>query len=457
MTSFLPIEPSESSERSFQPLPTLPPASIDLEEAVLGAILLDPEAIGRVEPILTPGDFYVEANSIFYRAALSLKRKGLPTDMTFMLNHLKDAGTLEKIGGAARIVSLVDRVVSSANVDQYALLVQEKSERRRLIAVSNDLIRVAHDTKKPITDVFGYSEQRILHITQGRKTNEGLEASSDLLISAFGEIESNSLKEGGVHGLTCGLYDLDNLTMGFQRSDLIIPAGRPAMGKTSFAIQVARNIAAIHSLPIAIFSLEMSKAQLMYRLISMEIEVESQRLRSGRLTEHEWEKLNHGIGKLSSLPLFIDDTPSIGVSEIRSKCRRLMAETRKELGLVLVDYLQLMESDGDGRVQELSKITRGLKGLARELNVPVMALSQLSRNVESRTNKRPMMSDLRESGSLEQDADLVMMLYRHSYYEPEDVESRGIAEVIVAKHRNGPVGTVKLLFDPQFTRFRNCA
>mgnify|MGYP003336700820 CR=1 FL=1 len=278
---------------------------------------------------------------------------------------------------------------------------------------------------------------------------------ADILIDTFSEIEQRSL---GVvlPGVPCGFYDLDAMTQGFQRSDLIIAAGRPSMGKTSFVLNMARNIAALQKLPVAIYSLEMSKLQLVYRLLSSEVEMESSRLRTGRIAQNEWEKLGHAISLLSQMPIFIDDTPNISVTEMRSKCRRLQAEQGGALGLILIDYLQLMEGGSDNRVQELSKITRSLKGLARELNVPIIALSQLSRGVESRTNKRPMMSDLRESGSIEQDADLIMMLYREEYYEP-DTPDRGIAEVIVTKHRNGPTGTVKLLFEPQFTRFRNLA
>jgi replicative DNA helicase len=283
----------------------------------------------------------------------------------------------------------------------------------------------------------------------------GLTPTADILIDTFSEIEQRSL---GVvlPGVPCGFYDLDAMTQGFQRSDLIIAAGRPSMGKTSFVLNMARNIAALQKLPVAIYSLEMSKLQLVYRLLSSEVEMESSRLRTGRIAQNEWEKLGHAISMLSQMPIFIDDTPNISVTEMRSKCRRLQAEQGGALGLILIDYLQLMEGGSDNRVQELSKITRSLKGLARELNAPIIALSQLSRGVESRTNKRPMMSDLRESGSIEQDADLIMMLYREEYYEP-DTPDRGIAEVIVTKHRNGPTGTVKLLFEPQFTRFRNLA
>jgi replicative DNA helicase len=279
---------------------------------------------------------------------------------------------------------------------------------------------------------------------------------AETLISTFNEIESRFLGTA-VAGIPVNFYDLDAITQGLQRSDLIIVAGRPAMGKTSIVLNIAKNVAQLHQLPVAVFSLEMSKEQLTYRLLSMEVGIESGRLRTGRLQPEEWPLLGNAISSLSQLPLFLDDKPNAGVLEMRSLCRRLMAETGKELGLVMIDYLQLMEgSTPDNRVQELSRITRGLKGMARELNVPVMALSQLSRGVEARTNKRPMLSDLRESGSIEQDADLVLMIYRDEYYNPETAD-RGITEVIVTKHRNGPVGTVKLLFEPQFTRFRNLA
>ncbi|PSN11582.1 replicative DNA helicase, partial [filamentous cyanobacterium CCP5] len=341
-----------------------------------------------------------------------------------------------------------------ANIDQYATLVMDKFTRRRLIQTGGTIAQLGYDTATPLETVLDQAEQQVFGITQDRPQS-GLTATSDILIDTFSEIEQRSL---GVvlPGIPCSFYDLDAMTQGFQRSDLIIAAGRPSMGKTSFVLNIARNISAINKLPVAVFSLEMSKLQLVYRLLSSEVEIESSRLRSGRIAQQEWEKLGHAISVLSQMPLFIDDTPNISVTEMRSKARRLQAEQGGALGLILVDYLQLMEGGGDNRVQELSKITRSLKGLARELNAPIIALSQLSRGVESRTNKRPMMSDLRESGAIEQDADLIMMLYREEYYEP-DTPDRGIAEVIITKHRNGPTGTVKLLFEPQYTRFRNLA
>ena len=432
----------------------LPPQNVEAEEAILGGILLDPEAIGRVMEILSPEAFYIATHRDIYRAALDLHSRGQPTDLITVTLWLRDHNKLDRVGGQVRLAQLVDRTVSAANIDQYATLVMDKYTRRTLIQAGGEIAQLGYDTTIPLENVLDQAEQKLFGITQVRPQG-GLTPTADILIDTFSEIEQRSL---GVvlPGVPCGFYDLDAMTQGFQRSDLIIAAGRPSMGKTSFVLNMARNIAALQKLPVAIYSLEMSKLQLVYRLLSSEVEMESSRLRTGRIAQNEWEKLGHAISMLSQMPIFIDDTPNISVTEMRSKCRRLQAEQGGALGLILIDYLQLMEGGSDNRVQELSKITRSLKGLARELNAPIIALSQLSRGVESRTNKRTMMSDLRESGSIEQDADLIMMLYREEYYEP-DTPDRGIAEVIVTKHRNGPTGTVKLLFEPQFTRFRNLA
>ncbi len=432
----------------------LPPQNVEAEEAILGGILLDPEAIGRVMEILSPEAFYIATHRDIYRAALDLHSRGQPTDLITVTLWLRDHNKLDRVGGQVRLAQLVDRTVSAANIDQYATLVMDKYTRRTLIQAGGEIAQLGYDTTIPLENVLDQAEQKLFGITQVRPQG-GLTPTADILIDSFSEIEQRSL---GVvlPGVPCGFYDLDAMTQGFQRSDLIIAAGRPSMGKTSFVLNMARNIAALQKLPVAIYSLEMSKLQLVYRLLSSEVEMESSRLRTGRIAQNEWEKLGHAISMLSQMPIFIDDTPNISVTEMRSKCRRLQAEQGGALGLILIDYLQLMEGGSDNRVQELSKITRSLKGLARELNAPIIALSQLSRGVESRTNKRPMMSDLRESGSIEQDADLIMMLYREEYYEP-DTPDRGIAEVIVTKHRTGPTGTDKLLFAPQFTRFRNLA
>ncbi|MEO0648418.1 MAG: replicative DNA helicase [Cyanobacteria bacterium J06650_10] len=444
-----------SSEPRFKPsIDRLPPQNIEAEEAILGGVLIDPEAIGRVTEVLIPEAFYIGAHRSIYQAALDLQSRGLPTDLMGIASWLKDKGTLEKVGGQSRLAQLVDRTISAANIDQYAKLVMDKYTRRKLIQCGGEIIQHGYETETPLEQVLDQSEQSLFGITQERPT-QGLTKTSDILTDTFTDIEQRSL--GMVlPGLSCGFYDLDAMTQGFQRSDLIITAARPAMGKTSFVLNVARNIADTHKQPVAIFSLEMSKQQLIYRLLSSEAKIESGRLRTGRIAQHEWGPMGHAINTLSELPIFIDDTPGIGVTEIRSKARRLQAENGGALGLILIDYLQLMEGTGDNRVQELSKMTRSLKGLARELNVPIITLSQLSRGVESRTNKRPMMSDLRESGAIEQDADLIMMLYREEYYDP-DTPDRGIAEIILTKHRNGPTGTVKLLFQPEYTQFLNRA
>ncbi len=433
----------------------LPPQNIDAEEAILGGILLDPEAIGRVAELLRPEAFYISAHQEIYRTALTLYGQGRPTDLMSITSYLHDQGTLEKVGGQARIAQLVDRTVSAVNIDQYAQLVMDKFIRRKMIQVGTEVSYLAYETGSPLENILDQAEQKVFSITQVRP-NQSLMPTADILTSTFSDIESRSL--GMVlPGISCGFYDLDAMTQGFQRSDLIIAAARPAMGKTSFCLNIARNISAFHKLPVAVFSLEMSKEQLVYRLLSSEAQIESGRLRAGRISQNEWEPLGYAISALSQMPIFIDDTPNITVTEMRSKVRRLQAEQGGALGLVLVDYLQLMEGSGtENRVQELSRVTRALKGMARELNVPVIALSQLSRGVEARTNKRPMMSDLRESGAIEQDADLILMLYRDEYYNP-DTPDRGIAEIILTKHRNGPIGTIKLLFEPQFTRFRNLA
>jgi replicative DNA helicase len=440
----------------FEALPDqVPPQNLEAEEVVLGGILLDPDAIGRVADILQPEAFYLGAHREIYRTALMLHSQGKPTDLTAMGAWLADTGQLEKVGGTARLSELVDRTLSTASLETVARLVMDKHLRRQLIRSGNNVIRLGFDQTKPMEQVLDEAEQEIFAISQS-KPSAGLTPTAAILTSTFNEIESRSLGTS-VAGIPVNFYDLDAITQGLQRSDLIIVAGRPAMGKTSIVLNIAKNVAQLHDLPVCVFSLEMSKEQLTYRLLSMEVGIESGRLRTGRLQQEEWPLLGQAINTLGQLPVFIDDKPNAGVLEMRSLCRRLMAEQGRDLGLVVIDYLQLMEgSTPDNRVQELSRITRGLKGMARELNVPVMALSQLSRGVEARTNKRPMLSDLRESGSIEQDADLVLMIYRDEYYNP-DTPDRGITEVIVTKHRNGPVGTVKLLFEPQFTRFRNLA
>ena len=432
---------------------SIPPQNVEAEESILGGILLDPEAIARVEEILYPEAFYVQAHQIIYKAAIAVNSQKQPTDLMNIATWLEDNQLLEKVGGRAKLAQLADRTVSAVNIDGYAQLVLDKYLRRQLIEAGYKIIQLGFDTSEGLNQVLDRAEQNIFQLTQDRPQS-GLVPLQETLLETYDEIEGR-YNQDKLPGLQTGFYDLDSMTSGLQPSDLIILAGRPSMGKTAFGLNMARHLAGNYNLPVALFSLEMSKEQLSQRLLASEAKVESNRLRSGRLTQQDYQKLSHAIGTLSEVPIYIDDTATLTVMEMRSQARRLQAE-RGQLGLVLLDYLQLMEGGGDNRVQELSRITRSLKTLAREVKAPVIALSQLSRGVEQRTNKRPMLSDLRESGSIEQDADLVVMLYRDAYYNP-DTPDRDLAEVIITKHRNGPTGTVKLLFNAELTEFRNVA
>jgi replicative DNA helicase len=435
----------------------LPPHDVALERAVLGAILLDADprtgAIARLDPPLDTGTFHLTAHAEIYRAARTCHNAGQPTDLITVAAALRRASALEAIGGTAALASLLDGTISAAAVDLHAAALRELATRRELRMAGDRLCRLAHSRATSGGDLIATAHDVLDRALGTATTASTLTPCSDLLAETFTEIELRS-RGMVLPGVPCGFYDLDAMTQGFQRGDLVIAAGRPSMGKTAWALGVARNIAAGQKLPVAIFSLEMSKQQLVYRLLSSEVAMETSRLRTGRIAQHEWEPLGQAISVLSHMPIHIDDTPMVTVAEMRAKARRLHAQQGGALGLIIIDYLQLMGEGGDNRVQELSKITRSLKGLARELNVPIIALSQLNRGVESRTNKRPVMSDLRDSGGLEQDADVILMLYREEYYDP-DTADRGLAEVIITKHRNGPTGTVKLLFEPQFTRFRN--
>ncbi len=432
---------------------SLPPQNIEAEEIILGSVLFDPNAMGKIIDILPLEAFYVNAHRQIYEAARNLYFQGQPIDLMTVNTWLNDHGLLDKIGGTPKIVSLLDRTISSANIERYVPLITEKYIRRLLISKAQEIQELGYDTTKDLDSVLDEAEQKIFSLTQAR-IQEGLIPISKTLIETFTEIQ-NFQDKVALPGISTEFYDLDAMTGGLQRSDLIIIAGRPSMGKTSFALNIASNIAHKHDLAVAIFSLEMSRDQLVMRLLSSEARLESSRLKSGRITEQEMEPLMAAMSVLSELPIYIDDTGSLTVMQMRSEVRRLQAEKKGKLGLILLDYLQLMQgSTSDNRVQELSRITRSLKGLAREVNAPIIALSQLSRAVEQRTNKRPMLSDLRESGAIEQDADLVMMLYRDEYYHPDSVD-QGVAEVIIAKHRNGPTGQVKLLFRPELTQFLN--
>lgn len=448
--------PAPQGEPRFEPVEDrVPPHLVEAEEAVLGGVLLDPDAISRVASILAPEAFYVGPHQAIWKAVVSLHSQGKATDVVNVEAWLADLGQLERVGGRVRLIDLVDKVISTASIEAAARLVADKHTRRKLIAITNSITSLAFDQSKPINEVLGESEQRIFSISQQAGPG-GLEWGAEIVADVFDDL-INLAGTRAQPGVQAGFYDLDEMTQGFGRSDLIILAGRPAMGKTAIVLNIAKSVAETQDLPVAIFSMEMSKSQLVQRLLSMETGIQSAKLRPGKLSREEWAMLGMGVSNFCKLPIAINDKSNTSALEMRSQCRRIMAETGKQLGLVIIDYLQLMDGKGsDNRVQELSRITRALKGMAKELNVPVIALSQLSRAVEARTNKRPLLSDLRESGSIEQDADLVMMLYRDEYYNPETPD-RGITELIVAKHRNGPVGTCRLLFEPQYTRFRNVA
>ena len=381
----------------------LPPVNIEAEEAILGGILLDPEAMARVADSLVTKAFSLEAHQQIYHAAQVLHFQGKLTDLMGVSTYLADHNLLEKIGGTTKLAQLLNRTVSAVNIDRYTALVMDKYARRQLIYAGHEIVDLGYDTTKDLETVLDESEQKIFKLTQERP-QEGLVPISDTIINAFNTIEELH-QETVLPGVPSGFYDLDAITSGFGRSDLIIVAGRPAMGKTSFCLGIAANIAKQQKLPVAIFSLEMSREQLAQRLLASEAKIASNRLRSGRLSQNEFEPLVNAVGTLSELPIYMDDTANLSILQMRSQVRRLQGQTKQELGLVLLDYLQLMEGSGsDNRVQELSKMTRSLKGLARELNVPIIALSQLSRGVEQRNNKRPMLSDLRESGCLTGDS-----------------------------------------------------
>ena len=385
----------------------LPPASIEAEEAILGGILFDPEAITRVAELIVKDAFYVKAHQEIYHAALSLNSKGKPTDFISVSTYLSDRDLLEQVGGTTKLAQLLNRTVSAVNIDRYANLIMEKYIRRQLITSGHEIVDLGYNNAEELEVVLDSAEQKIFRLTQERP-QEGLIPIAETLVNTFNTIEELH-QETALPGIPSGYYDLDAMTSGFSRSDLIIIAGRPSMGKTAFALCVASNIARESKLPIAVFSLEMSREQLTQRLLSSEARIPSNRLRSGRISVQEFEPLINGVESLSELPIYIDDTANLTVMQMRSQVRRLQAQQKDPLGLVLVDYLQLMEGgDNDNRVQQLSKMTRSLKGLARELNVPIVALSQLSRGVEQRTNKRPMLSDLRESGCLSGDSLITM-------------------------------------------------
>lgn len=433
----------------------IPPQNIDAEQSVLGAMLLDQEAIYKVIEIIKPEDFYRDSHRMIYQAILNLNEKNQPVDMITVSEELRQTGTLEQAGGVSYVATLASLVPTAANVEYYAQIVEEKSLLRTLIQLSNRVTTMGYEGSSDVQELLDQVEQSLAELSN-RRQSDGFSPMSDILIETFKQIEQIHKNKGQLTGITTGFLDLDRMTTGFQKSDLLILAARPSMGKTALGLMFALNAAIKDKEPTAIFSLEMSKDQLVKRMLCSEAMVDQQKLRSGMLEPEDWARLTEVAGYLAEAPIYIDDTPGIAVNEMRAKCRRLQAE--KGLGLVVIDYLQLMQGSRriESRQQEIAEISRSLKGLAKELNVSVVALSQLSRAVEQRQDKKPIMSDLRESGSIEQDADIIMFIYREDYYNPE-TENQNIAELIIAKQRNGPVGTVKLAFLKEFTKFVNLA
>ena len=431
----------------------VPPQNIEAEQAVLGAMLIKKEAIAEVSQLLKPADFYREAHRIVYETMLELFNKNEAVDLITVTEQLRKNDLLEKAGGIAFVTSLANAVPTAANVEYHARIVEEKAQLRNLINSATEIAGMAYEASDDITDVMDKSEKMILEVA-ARQNSGSFVPIKEIHMDTFSKIEKLYETKGGITGLPSGFKDLDKLTSGLQPSDLILVAARPSMGKTAFTLNIAQHVAVHENKSVAFFSLEMSKEQLVQRMLCSEGGIDSQRLRVGELEENDWEKLINAADRLSRAPIYIDDTAGITVMELRSKARRLKAE--HDLQLIVIDYLQLMQGrsskNSDNRQQEISEISRSLKALARELNVPVIALSQLSRSVESRQVKKPMLSDLRESGSLEQDADIVMFLYREDYYDPE-TEHKNITDAIIAKHRNGPVDTVQLFFHKQFTKF----
>ncbi|MGM0842551.1 MAG: replicative DNA helicase [Bacillota bacterium] len=432
----------------------IPPQNIEAEQAVLGAIFLEPSALTTTSEILIPEDFYRHSHQKIYNVMLNLGDGGKAVDLITVTEELAAAKELEDVGGVAYLSELAASVPTAANIEYYAKIVEEKSLLRRLIRTATDIASDGYAREDEVDALLGEAEKNIMEVAQ-RKNGGAFHNIKDVLVRTYDNIETLTNRKGDVTGISTGFADLDHLTAGFQRNDLIIVGARPSMGKTAFALNIAQNVAIKAKENVAIFSLEMGAEQLVMRMLCAEGNINAQNLRTGDLTDEDWRKLTMAMGSLSNAGIFIDDTPGIKVGEIRSKCRRLAQE--QGIGMILIDYLQLIQGNGrsgENRQQEVSEISRSLKGLARELEVPVIALSQLSRGVEQRQDKRPMMSDIRESGSIEQDADIVAFLYREDYYDKE-AENKNIIEIIIAKQRNGPVGNVSLAFVKEYNKFVN--
>ena len=444
-------------EQIFASQGRIPPQATDLEEVVLGALLLEKEAVNEVIDILSPEAFYLDKHQKIFSAIKDLFGKSEPIDILTVTNELKLRGELEMVGGAYYISKLTNRVVSAANIEYHARIIMQKHIQRQLILISSDMIHEAFEDTTDVFDLLDKAESNLFQISENN-LRRSYDSMQDLVSKAIKEIQNAKNSDDKLRGVPSGYTDLDRITQGWQKSDLIILAARPSMGKTAFALNLARNAAVNFNRPVAFFSLEMSSVQLVTRLISTETSLTADKLRSGDLAEYEWQQLNTKVTPLTDAPIFIDDTPQLSIFELRAKCRRL--KQQHDIQMVFIDYLQLMTAKGDkglNREQEISTISRSLKSLAKELEIPVLALSQLSRSVEQRPgSKKPILSDLRESGAIEQDADMVMFIYRPEYYkdgvDAED-KPKGYSIIDIAKHRNGKLGEVELRFVGQYARF----
>ncbi|PKR83469.1 replicative DNA helicase [Heyndrickxia camelliae] len=432
----------------------MPPQNIEAEQAVLGAVFLEPSSLITASEILIPEDFYRNAHQIIFNIFLKLNDEGKAVDLVTVAEELAATKQLEDIGGISYLSELAGSVPTAANIEYYAKIVGEKSLLRRLIRTATTIATEGYTREDEVDELLSEAERSIMEVAN-RKNAGAFHNIKDVLVRTYDNIELLHNRKGDITGIPTGFTELDSMTAGFQRNDLIIVAARPSVGKTAFALNIAQNVGTKAGENVAIFSLEMGAEQLVMRMLCAEGNINAQNLRTGSLTDEDWRKLTMAMGSLSNSGIFIDDTPGIRINEIRSKCRRLKQE--HGLGMILIDYLQLIQGSGrsnENRQQEVSEISRSLKALARELEVPVIALSQLSRGVEQRQDKRPMMSDIRESGSIEQDADIVAFLYRDDYYDKES-ENKNIIEIIIAKQRNGPVGTVSLAFVKEYNKFVN--
>lgn len=433
--------------------PKLPPQNVQAESSLLGSILIDPEALTKIADIVRSNDFYEQRHSLIFASMLHLYEQRKPIDVLTLTEKLETAGEIDNVGGASYITELANSVPSAAHVHEYAQIVAKKATLRRLISAAQEITNLGYSDEEDVDALIDKAEHTLYSVSENKGT-QGFRAIGDVLNESFDRIEELSRDKNKLRGVPSGFRSLDRKLAGLQNSDLLILAARPAMGKSSFALNIAHNVAIKEGIPVGIFSLEMSQEQLVDRLLSAESGVDSWKLRTGDLEDSDFAKIGEAMGALSEAPIFIDDTPMLNVMDMRTKARRIQSE--HGLGLIIVDYLQLMTGRGnygDNRVQEVSEISRGLKMLAKELNVPVLALSQLSRSVESRSPQIPQLADLRESGSIEQDADVVMFIYREDVYNP-DTERQHIADLLIKKHRSGPIGDIELFFHESRTQFR---